>query len=284
MKKPRTPVVTIELREDVHINWNKEDRCFELLNSKGEISKKHLVSIGEGYEREKKGPKILRQLMNRIGGKIDFGATEIFFDRYLSIDTSYKVYGENFICVAASISIEQALDHKNGLTKGDTIGVRTLPRLCFLCKPGTNPERYGWKRMIDAFVRWDGFNPMFSYGIVVDSELGILPKINARELPVFEDFFLPPNISLIYASADAGQESFFNKLIRAADRVAAISLETALQLYPDHERITLDGTCGDLTVITYHIDITLQLCQSFPPMVLLITEDEKQTNTSVFSY
>lgn len=258
MKKPRTPIVRITIREPGHVNWNEQNKNFEILDSHGKISKTHLVSIGEGYARHGKGSKIVRQLITQLGGTVNPYLTEIYFDRYLGIDTSYKVSGGNFICATACLYIDQSLDHKRGLTKGDSISVLDIPRLCFLCRPGTNPERYGWMRVIDSLVRWKEFNPKFTYGIVVDSELAILPQINIRELPVFEKFFLPENISLLYASADVGRESFYNKLIKATDQVAAVSLATALRLYPNHENIIFEAerACADLTALTSRVDYT----------------------------
>ncbi len=84
-------------------------------------------------------------------------------------------------------------------------------------------------KVIDGLLRSELFNSNWAYGIVVDSDLDILQKINAREEPIFDDFFIPENVTLIYASADSGKETLINKLIRATDRVARNSLETALE-------------------------------------------------------
>jgi hypothetical protein len=118
MKKPRTTIISVELREDTQFNWNEKEKRFELLNSDGEISTKNLVSFGEGYARDKKPPKILRQLMSQIGGVIQPAAEENYADRYISIDTSYRSFGDNNLCVTAGMSTEKELDHKRGLLKG----------------------------------------------------------------------------------------------------------------------------------------------------------------------
>lgn len=257
MKKPRTTIISVELREDTQFNWNEKEKRFELLNSDGEISTKNLVSFGEGYARDKKPPKILRQLMSQIGGVIQPAAEENYADRYISIDTSYRSFGDNNLCVTAGMSTEQELDHKRGLLKGETLTGFLFPRACFIARPGANPERYGWMKVIEAVVRWKNFKPECSYGIIVDSELGLIPKMNAREEPLFGDFFLPDNMTLIYASADAGQENFYNKLIKATDQVAAISLKLAVEMHTGIENYSFEGTHVDLPILTGNVDFKL---------------------------
>ena len=229
MKKPRKMAIHVEIREDVRISWNEKTNSIELLNSAGQVSTKHLVSLSSGYEREGKSPKIVRQLVNESGGTIKLGPETPYFDRYLAIDTSYKAWNNYFICTTAGIAVQQTIDHTKDLEKGDGLDIHAFPRLSFLCKPGNNPERYGWMKVINALVTSEDFKRDFKYAIIVDSELGILPKINAREEPIIGDYFLPANISLIYASADTGQEYFWNQLIKWADRAAANSLKAAIQ-------------------------------------------------------
>jgi len=254
--KARVPVVCVELREDTNITWDNETRTLKFLNSKGELSQKNIVSIGQGYIRDNKGPKILRQVVNPLGSEVSIESTTAHFDRYVGYDTSYKPSGDNFICATGGLLVDQALDHEKGLSNGDTVSGLVIPRLCFLCKKGLNPERYGWMKMIEALMRWEKFNPNFRYGIVVDSELGLLPKINARDEPVFENFFLPENLSLIYASADGGRENFYNVLIKATDRIAAASLQEAIKKYPSHASLKLENNYADLTVLNSHVDFT----------------------------
>jgi hypothetical protein len=248
-KKHRIPIVRVEIREDTHINWDSETGNLQFLDSNGQVSNKHLVSIGQGYAREGKRAKILRQIVSPLGGEVNITSTTIYFDRYVGIDTSYKESGEKFICATGGLFINQALNHEKGLEAGEQLSVIAIPSLCFLANKGMNPERYGWMKVIDALLRWEEYRPDFKYGIVVDSELGLLPKINAREEPVFEGFHLPTNMSLIYASADSGSENFYNVLIKDTDRMAAASLAEAIGLYPNHATIALEDKYADLTVL-----------------------------------
>lgn len=61
-------------------------------------------------------------------------------------------------------------------------------------------------------------------GIVVDSELGNLEGYNNRTAPIYEDWYLPENYTLIYATADASDE-WCNKMIKQCDKAASIRLK-----------------------------------------------------------
>jgi hypothetical protein len=206
---------------------NKNDKCFESRNSEGDVSKKHWIN-----------PR---------------SAT---YDRYFVINTSYKPFGENLICATSCLAINQDIDHDQMLKKGDQISVFEMPRLIFLAKQGTNPERYGWMKVIDALLRSDLFNVAWSYGVVVDNDLNDLQKINVGEKPILDDFFTPDNVSLIYASADAGKESLIGKLIRATDRVAKKSLEFALEKFDGQKSFNMQRDFWDVTTLKDKVNIS----------------------------
>lgn len=57
-------------------------------------------------------------------------------------------------------------------------------------------------------------------GMVVDSDLGRVNAMNMRKEPVLGSYYLPPNIQLIYSSADVGKDSITNKALTFADSAA----------------------------------------------------------------
>ena len=248
-KKKRIPSVHVELREEVHFHWNEKEKCFELRNSEGEVSNKHLVSMGEIYNRNGKQPKVLRQLQNPTGGVISINPKSIIYDRYMAIDTNYKSFGKNLMCATSSLFVKQHLGKSGRLMKGEQINILVSPRLIFLAKLGTKPERYGWMRMIDALLKSNLYNAEWSYGVIVDSDLDELQKINAREKSIIDDFFVPNNISLIYASADVGKESLLNKLIKSTDQVAKISLDSVLDRFDGQESFEISKNFWDITTL-----------------------------------
>ena len=61
--------------------------------------------------------------------------------------------------------------------------------------------------------------------MIVDSDLNRLTAFNTRSEPIFDDFFLPDGVQLIYASADVGKEHVVNKVLSQADRGASAMLK-----------------------------------------------------------
>lgn len=66
-------------------------------------------------------------------------------------------------------------------------------------------------------------------GFVVDSDLGKLEAYSDRSQPLLNNFYLPPNFTLIYASADYSDE-WTNQMIKICDRFASLDLEKNLPI------------------------------------------------------
>lgn len=252
--KKRNITSVIELKEDVNIVWNEKEKCFELRNTEGELSEKSLISICESYDRNGKLPKILRQFKCPVNGKISFDQKHYKYDRYIAIDTSYVPHGRNLICATSGLFLDQHMSI-DGFKKGDRIRFIQSPRLIFLAKQNSKPERYGWMKMIEAFLKYESYSKEMSYGVVVDSDLNFLPNINAREEAIINNFYLPHNMSLIYASADVGKDNFLNKFIKKTDRIANKTLNSALKLFLSRENIDIDEDYLDMTVVNDRIDV-----------------------------
>jgi len=55
--------------------------------------------------------------------------------------------------------------------------------------PEVNPERVGWHLLITQILEADAYDPKYRIGIVVDSELGLHPGINRREIAYYADYY-----------------------------------------------------------------------------------------------
>lgn len=83
--------------------------------------------------------------------------------------------------------------------------------------PGVNVERIGWHLTIRQNILPGRFGSEDRIALVTDSELGDLPRINARTIPYYNEHTLPENVSLLYASADKPTDTIPSALIRACD-------------------------------------------------------------------
>ncbi len=84
-------------------------------------------------------------------------------------------------------------------------------------------------------------------GIVVDSELGNLEGYNNRTIPLYNEWFLPENYTLIYATADSSDE-WCNKIIKECDKAATQRLDEVLKnpKFTDSP----EGMCAPIGLIT----------------------------------
>jgi hypothetical protein len=104
------------------------------------------------------------------------------------------------------------------------------------------PENVAWQVVIEDIGASLSLAAVPTIGIIVDSDLGRIPAYNARELPLFGNFFLPPKFELLYASSDTGSEFVANKMIARADQASRALLRQIVDgQIPDDGLESIDG-------------------------------------------
>jgi hypothetical protein len=76
------------------------------------------------------------------------------------------------------------------------------------------PEKEAWR----DFIIKNNEYPNKIYSLIVDSDLGVLMKINRREEPIIDDFFIPENWQLNYATSDVNDVFIMVRMMRFCDR------------------------------------------------------------------
>ena len=94
-----------------------------------------------------------------------------------------------------------------------------LPMIFRINEKVDKPENYNWRQLIRFMTIHQNYNPKMKHAIIVDSDLGNHRMYNSREMPIIEDFFLPENFQLIYAS-DAAADTFMNLAVRKCGSLA----------------------------------------------------------------
>lgn len=87
-----------------------------------------------------------------------------------------------------------------------------------------NPERIGWHLILQHHVDPVHRAKRLRVGVVVDSELGLLPRMNARTECYYDNHLVPPYVKLIYAS-DAAADNLPSQMIRYCNKHADKTLE-----------------------------------------------------------
>lgn len=149
------------------------------------------------------------------------------FDQIYAVDTntvSFSKFGKLSVTISMQASIKEI-----GSGYGN---FRSEPFREFIRQNVLgNPEISAWIELINIILS-DKNNFEKKIGIIVDSELGRLKGINSRKSPLIDNFYLPDNFELVFATDASGSEEFFpNKMIRACDRMAGFNIEGIARRY-----------------------------------------------------
>lgn len=223
--KPRTPIISPEFEGHVEIGgFDENDGIFTFKDSNGNKVVPNSITISDSYPKQSGKPKILNTIRTE-NNQINLNQNDNLsnFDWLFSIDTNYKKHNESVISISCSSFF--ILDLKEpklvkGIAKQDWHAKVIMQTAFIFRNPTVNPELVGWQELINRIKKNPEYRDNLKIGIVVDSELGNLNKINNHEMPIIGEHFLPANFHLIYASSDAGADYPHNKIIRICDKVA----------------------------------------------------------------
>jgi len=154
------------------------------------------------YPREQK-PKVIYALFPFFGArslKKDPLDELRKYDWIFAIDTNYRDRAITTAVVAAWSRSKSRLNTKILFT-------RTFVPI------SAKPEREAWKSFIEDY----DVGQHQRCTLIVDSDLGELGKINAREIPIFGGFVLPETWQLNYASSDVSDAFPIVQMMRQCD-------------------------------------------------------------------
>lgn len=229
MKKPsnkkRFNFITYEAKPE-HVNENGEipisifidgvNGKLDLLNADtNESFLRDGSKFQTGYFRENGKPKGLSEVPSIEGYHyIDLIRQILKYDRLVAIDTNTYREEEETISIGIAHQVF-------GIPTEEGYKFHYIPvDKPFLIKGNSEkPENQNWMNLLNFITNHKNHNPNFKIGIIVDSDLGNIPSFNQREKPIFEDYFLPDNFELIFAS-DAANDSFLNQAIKKCHSLA----------------------------------------------------------------
>lgn len=154
------------------------------------------------YPRQQK-PKVIYALFTFFGTrsiKKDPFDELRQYDRIFAIDTNYRDRAVTTAVAAAWSRSKSRLNTKILFTRS-------------FVPTSAMPEREAWK----SFIEESDMDTSRKCALIVDSDLGEIGKINAREIPLFQGFVLPKNWQLNYASSDVNDAFPIVQMMRQCD-------------------------------------------------------------------
>ncbi|MFZ1081013.1 MAG: hypothetical protein WAO19_03720 [Candidatus Kryptoniota bacterium] len=133
-----------------------------------------------------------------------------------AVDTNTRQYGNDKISVT---SIVHGKPSSLKIPEKTAISIFERQALEFR-NTSFEPEKVGWHEVIVGLQKCPGYHDGMQIALIVDSDLDNLAAFNARVKPILNNHYLPPNFTLLYASADTQGDSIANKMIAMADKDA----------------------------------------------------------------
>lgn len=175
-----------------------------------------------GYRRENK-PGFNLKKTNKVTNTTKIGVEQNIekLDWLVVIDTNSSIINNEEIHLGKVCEIIRCL-----IPEKQQIEIRVKPVTEFVINGRCEkPELVNWKRLIEMIVIDKGYHPSLLIGIVVDSEQDNLEAYNKRLKPIIDEFYLPENFELMYASADASNDTILNQAITYCDKAAKQRLQ-----------------------------------------------------------
>ena len=234
VKKPRS----LSLRVDFGVpnieiaRLEHEDNIFSFYDNHGKQVFPKSIEVGTEYKRDNpnKSSKFLNLAKADEKNIItDINTILLSFNIVFAIDTNSLDLNDEKISVSCPINFWGGANGEN-----QSIEYKQHHSLEFR-NAKVNPELIGWCYLI-KYLMEPGYMPAGTrIAIIVDSELDRLNAINSRIEPILDDFFLPVNYQLIYASSDVGKDNVVNKMISICDTKG----KSILKIFKDsNDRIT----------------------------------------------
>lgn len=173
------------------------------------------VCVYKGYFRDSGKEKIVSKTFANDGATHFSEQNQILtnFDSIAAIDTNDFEYSGRNLSISASYFCKNLKESVSKSAEAVSLPFFIIENI----QHELNAEVIGWHLFIKHIIPILNLNKGSKLALVVDSELGKHEAINSRTLPYYDNYLLPENVSLIYASADTGN-SPINKLIKECDK------------------------------------------------------------------
>ena len=235
-RKPRKMIINTEVEEgdSIKVGWSKKEQRVSIkVIRDGQGVSARSITRTVFYERKNK-PKILNQIISYSSKNFSVSDEQAIrqYRQVWSVDTNTKeVFGYKL--------------NITGICALNPEGTGEIEEIALLFSGGAegSSELYNLALFLKFLVHNKIVNEGEEYAIIMDAEFGKKDKYNRSEEPIYANFCLPKNFTLLYATADSGQESQLIKAIRASDRLATRAFE-GIADDPENEEFFEEGRSG----------------------------------------
>ncbi len=170
--------------------------------------------------RANKVNKVLHSSMS-ANGEIYINSNHqlLSYNHVIAVDTNTKNVAGTPVSITAAFHFVPT--SRNGTT---VHGASSILSVFEVWEVVEKPENHGWWQVLKMITENISLFPG-SIALVVDSDLGDHQAFNSREMPIFFDYYLPENVTIIYGSDKGGPEHLTTLLIRYCHNTADLVFE-----------------------------------------------------------
>jgi hypothetical protein len=226
-RKPRNKYIYIGDKEKFK-GISLENGDVHVILESGEKVKPDDVFSQISYERKKGKEKVLNLIPEGAAINAPLYLANVIF----AIDTNTKLIDDE------KISISTCVEAYFKKINDDTIQLlfRNMGNIIFKTPIENIEEKIAWVLFIKKLM----VNKRFisdKIAIITDHDLGNHGNYNKRKAPILDNFYLPKNITFIYASTDSGSENIINKLLSICDKDA----KNIIKILEDKKEVIIKG-------------------------------------------
>ena len=229
-RKPRNKHIYIGYEEKFKgISFENGD--IHIILESGEKVKPDAVFSQISYKRKKGKEKILNLIPEGAAINVPLYLANQF-NVIFAIDTNTKQIEDKKISI--STCVEAYFQKLNDETI--KLSSRKMGNIIFTTPIINIEEKIAWILFIKKLMVNERFTSD-KIAIITDHDLGNHGNYNKRKAPLLDDFYLPKNITFIYASTDSGSENIINKLLSRCDKDA----QNIIKILEEKNEVIIEG-------------------------------------------
>lgn len=218
--QPREQIVIVGSPEPLRgVHYDKEKMEFMGLTHDGRLIEPEVTYSQTHYI----GQSGKERVLSRIPDKVIANDADLMrhlstsFDLIIAVDTNTKIIGEDTVSVICGVPyvVHGKRDLESYQVDVSSIGVN-LFRNCPIELPS---EKFGWMMVIQE-INQKPINKGKRIAIVTDHDLENHSSYNSKRMPIFKEYYLPDNISLIYGRGDGPEHNLLNYVVKQCDKIS----------------------------------------------------------------
>lgn len=218
LKKPREQIIMVGSPEPLRgLYYDKDKMEFKGLTVDGQLIDTNVTFSQTHYDGKSGKEKVITRVQDKVIPNQEdlFRHLSSSFDLLIAIDTNSKIINEESISVSGVV---HCIVRKNSDPNTYYADFPWHGAILFRnCPSALHPEKFGWITEIKR-INSVPQNRSKRFALITDHDLSNHIPFNKKEVPIYDNFYLPDNFQLMYGRSDSSDENLLNYLVKQCDK------------------------------------------------------------------